>query len=196
MAAAPSSGPTTKKSFFKRPTWATNAPLTESRDFFRHSDTVYDSILRDKERRREKHAQKRQAKAGSEAADESRDVKRRRISTDEEAHEDGQSNSEMASSSPRRDTTPTTDTTASRAKSPTTSSSLAPARSTSQPESSLTHTTAVESNTIHLDSDDDTRQTQGVLPEIVPASLPDEEISEEEDEYVLQLKQKAREKPD
>lgn len=195
MAAASAHETATKKSFFKRPTWATNAPLSESRDFFRHSDIVYDSILRDKERRREKHAQKKQAKAGSEVADESRDTKRRRISTDEEIREeDGRSDSETASSSSWREATPTTDTTASRPKSPTTSSSLAPARNTAQPESSLTHTTAVESHTIRLDSDDDTGQVQAAAPKKIPAQISDEEVSEDEDEYLLQLKQKAREK--
>lgn len=189
--------PTTKKSFFKKPRWATSAPATESGDFFRHSDTVYDSILREKEERREKHAQKKKAKAGGEDMEDRRDIKWRRISTDEEVQEeDGQNGSETASTGSREGAPTELGRRHNGLKSPA-GHQPAPARratcSNADPPSRVAN--PVSSNVIELGSDDDRSQPQPVVLErVVQNPVPDEEVSEEEDEYVLQLKQKAREK--
>ncbi|KAF7504302.1 hypothetical protein GJ744_002491 [Endocarpon pusillum] len=195
MATAPA--PSIKKSFFKKPNWATSAPPTESRDFFRHSDTVYDSILREKEKRRERHAQQKQATAGLDDEDSDRESKRRRILTDEENQkEDSYSDSETASVERREQDTATTGHLKTRAESPARRGPIQAGRaSPTYLESSLNPTTLVHSNVIELDFDKENNQHQPVTPERkVQARLSDEEVSEEEDEYVLALKQKAREK--
>ncbi len=197
MASASASAPTTKKSFFKKPTWAISAPRTESGEFFRHSDTVYDTILKEKERRRERHAQKKQAKVDIEVVEEGRENKRRRITSDEEdQEEDGQNDTDAASTGSRKDDitkieTPTHELNFPARHGP------AQARQTSpfNAESSLNLKTSAKSKVIELDSDDDKSQAQPILSEErAQIRVSDEEVSEEEDEYVLELKQKAREK--
>ncbi len=195
MASVPT--PSVKKSFFKKPNWATSAPPAESRDFFRHSDTVYDSILRDKEKRREKHAQKKQAQVGLNDMDSDRENKRRRISTDKENQEKGsRSSSVTASTGKGEQDTATTEHLQTSAKSPARRGPVRAGReSPTHGEFSLISTTLLQSNVIELDSDKENKQHQPILSERkVQTRLSDEEASEEDDEYVLELKQKAREK--
>jgi Ubiquitin-2 like Rad60 SUMO-like len=197
MTSASASEPATKKSFFKRPTWASSAPPAQSGDFFRHSDIVYDSILKEKERRREKHAQKKQAKVGVEAVEEVKENKRRKISTnDEDEEEDGRSGSETASTGSWGDDLRKAEAPMNGSKCPARRGRVQATRaSPSNVEVSLNDTTPVASGVIGLDSDDDKNQPQPVVLERrVQARTSDDEVSEEEDEYVLELKQRAREK--
>ena len=196
MTSTPASASTTKKSFFKKPTWATQAPVSESGDFFRHSDTVYDNILKEKERRRKKHAQKKQAKAGIAIADEGRDNKRRRISADDDDEEDGQSVSGTGSVDSRSEDLTKTEAEASenipKARNLTAHS---PRPSPSKPTLSCKPITSAPSQAIELGSDDETSQSHQPTAEgKVRSPRQDDEISDEDDEYVLELKQKAREK--
>lgn len=196
------SAPMSKKSFFRKPTWATTAPLTEPRDFFRHSDTVYDSILREKERRRQKNVQKKLSKVNVEAAEEGRENKRRRISSDEEdLEEEGQSDAETASTVSLKEATAKTEAkreaSVNGTRSPVnTRPSLRTEISTSKAKPLVEVCASMVSQVIDLDSGDEKGQNAPKIPEMkVPNQLPDEEMSEEEDdEYVLQLKQKARER--
>jgi Ubiquitin-2 like Rad60 SUMO-like len=203
MTLRPASPPTTKKSFFKKPTWATSAPPSQSGDFFRHSDTVYHNILREKERRREKHAQKKQASVEVDAVQEGQGNKRRRISIEEEdQEEDGPSDSDTASTGSRRVNTAEAENNTEKAERPENRSN-SPARvgpcdagraSPPNAKSSLNATAPVCSNVIELESDDEKPEPQPNAPAKVQTRVSDEEISEEEDEYVLELKQKARAK--
>jgi Ubiquitin-2 like Rad60 SUMO-like len=191
----------TKKSFFKRPTWATNAPPTESGDFFRHSDIVYDSILREKEKRREKNASKKQAKIGSEAVEEEREIKRRKISTDEEGlEEDTRSGSDGASIGSCKEETREPEIQVSVSRSPTRQQCTSPGR-TGPLDAKLAFSSSttkepqpVKINSGNDDDDDDDRCQPDMIDRKVPVRVSDDEVSEEEDEYVLALKQKAREK--
>jgi Ubiquitin-2 like Rad60 SUMO-like len=197
MASTSTSASTTKKSFFKKPTWATSVPPTESRDFFRHSDTVYDSILREKERRRRKHAQKKQANVDSEVAEEGRENKRRRITTDDEDEEyNEKSDSETASIGSLNESKTKIETIVNEAESsvlrgPTQSTPTTP----SNTNLSLSSYPQANSKAINLEADEENSSPQPSMPRretLLRTS--DDEISEEDDEYVLTLKQKAREK--
>jgi Ubiquitin-2 like Rad60 SUMO-like len=196
MPMSPPSSPKTKKSFFKKPTWATSAPPSQSGDFFRHSDAVYDNILREKERRREKHAQKKQANVRVDAVQEDQGVKRRRISIeDEDQEEDGSSDSETKSTGSRRVDTTDNEKPENRSNSPT---RLGPCQAgrASRPnaESFSITSTHMCSNFIELESDDQKSDPQPIAPAKIQTRVSDEENSDEEDEYVLELKQKARAK--
>ena len=191
----------TKKSFFKRPAWATNAPSVESRDFFRHADTVYDSIVREKERKREKSAQKKIAKNEQDQALEPRESKRRRISTAEENVVDDQRSASEAS---EKAVTDTEDDFPQAGKhisclEPTSGEEppAPPVRSVSPARkgTSAIQEAGVNSNMIEVDSDG--AQKALPSPEIVQPThtkTTEAEVSEDEDEYVLELKRKAREK--
>jgi Ubiquitin-2 like Rad60 SUMO-like len=197
MASTPASAPTSKKSFFKKPTWATTAPPGESGDFFRHSDTVYDSILREKERRREKHAQKKQAKVNVEAEEEGRENKRRRISIeDEELEEGAHSDSETGSTGSGKEEVPERKLMINGYKSPTVDKAARESRpSPSNTTSTSNRIIPTDSKVIELESDEEKSQLQTLIPEKkTQKPTSDDEVSEEEDEYVLELKRKAREK--
>jgi Ubiquitin-2 like Rad60 SUMO-like len=197
MTSASASEPATKKSFFKRPTWASSAPPAQSGDFFRHSDMVYDSILKEKERRREKHAQKKQVKAGIEAVEESRKNKRRKIFINDEDEEgDGPSGCETASTGSRGEDMTKAEAPMNGSKCPARRGCVqATQASPSNVETYLNDTTPIVSGIIELHSGDDKNQPQLVVPERrVQDRTSDDEVSEEEDEYVLKLKQRAREK--
>jgi Ubiquitin-2 like Rad60 SUMO-like len=196
MTMRPASPPKEKKSFFKKPTWATSALPSQSGDFFRHSDAVYESILREKERRREKHAQKKQASVEVDAVQEGLGNKRRRISIEEEDHEEeGTSDSEITSTGSRRVNTTENERPENRSISP---ARLGPSQvgreSLPIAESSLNATVPISSNVIELESDNDKPEPQPKAAAKVQTQVSDEENSEEEDEYVLELKQKARAK--
>jgi hypothetical protein len=197
MTSASASEPATKKSFFKRPTWASSAPPAQSGDFFRHSDIVYDSILKEKERRREKHAQKKQVRAGIEAVEENRQNKRRKIFiNDEDEDEDGPSGCETASTGSRWEDMTQAEVPMNGSKCPARRGRVRATRaSPSNLETYLNDTNPIASGIIELHSDDDKNQPQPAVPERrVQARTSEDEISEEEDEYVLKLKQRAREK--
>lgn len=193
-----------KKSIFKRPTWATTASPIGSNDFFRHSDTVYGRILQEKERRRERHAQRKKAEIGMEAVSEGREIKRRRLSSDEEEQEeDGQVGLETATTGSWRRKTTETETTETETVVNGSNSSPGPGPGppqtvraiSSKADSSVKRNTPAGSQVIELDSDDDTTEAESrVIATQAPAQPLDEEVSEEEDAYVLELKQKAREK--
>jgi Ubiquitin-2 like Rad60 SUMO-like len=195
MTSTPASAPPAKKSFFKKPTWATQAPPAESGDFFRHSDTVYDNILREKEKRKEKHAKKKQAKINDEAVEESREKKRRRISMDDEDDEDGQSASEMGTIGSQGEEVTETEADALEKEPQAKRPAAQPLRPS--PSKSASHSKSIvspPSQVIELGSDDETSQSHLSVTEGIPQRRSDDEFSEEEDEYLLKLKQQAREK--
>lgn len=207
MNSQPKLAPATNKSFFKRPTWATRAPANESGDFFRHSDTVYDSILKEKERRRQKQAQKKLSKSTNpDAGEKTQGNKRRRIGKlgDEEIQlvdrkidqeEVGTSVSEedegeSAGSAPCE----------YGIESPLTRDHLQETiASPGQPQQLLNSDDLTDNQAPKLESTgEDEKQKKSSSAqrgeEMAPIRVSDEDLSEEEDAYVLELKKKARER--
>jgi Ubiquitin-2 like Rad60 SUMO-like len=197
MASSSTSAIPPKKSFFKRPAWGTSAPPADAGDFFRHSDKVYDRILEEKERRKQRHAQRKEAKAKAEVVEDGREKKRRRISIEDEDDEDGQTESDAGShGSSRSNPVNGRSSTNGVTFPPKSQTARAPPSSPSKTKSQAQPTPASSTNIIELDSDNDG-------PEVPPNAgqeqsqkrVSDEELSEEEDdEYVQKLKREAREK--
>ena len=198
MTSTPALASTAKKSFFKKPAWATQAPPAESGDFFRHSETVYDKILKEEEKRREKHAQRKEAQFDSGLKEGCRENKRRRISPDDdkEEEENGRSESDVGSAGSLTHEVKRTEPDGLEKKSRVEDrAAQLLQRSPSKSASSTKPIGSAPSQAIELGSDDEDHHSQ--LPAAEETAQPrrsDDDLSDEEDEYVLKLKQKAREK--
>lgn len=194
----PASAP--KRSLFKKPAWAaaaTDTSVQKSGDFFRHSDSTYNGILAEHERRREEQAKKQK----EDEFERQRESKRRRISKEDERAKDEEgkaSNNGRARSEDVQTQGPITRSTPTKQKSHVVGS-ISPLKPTSSVKASAAASTTV----IDLgdeESDDDVmpgsppRPIKSSIPKARPKPTNSDPESEDEDEYTLELKRKAREK--
>jgi hypothetical protein len=198
MTDGPSVAP--KRSLFKKPNWAAKSSSVSKAetDFFDHRDSTYSGILAEKEKKRLKY----RAKAATQADDgQGHGPKRRRLSEDEESDLDTESS----------DGEEKTRTTVARHEGPATRSTPTKKGRTASPSPDLSvkqysrikPLNALTMRIIDLeDEEDEVRPISESLPELKkvspikprpkrPSSDPE---SEDEDEYTLELKRKAREK--
>lgn len=200
-----------KRSLFTKPAWAAAAPAASTKSTTDGSvfgrNTVYEDILVAEQKKRERKHDKARERA-EKAKDEGRDAKRRRVSSEAESvnllsDSDIQSISSQASEerrSPIVEDRPVTRSTPKKDKNlqiglgDTTRSSPSPRRNLAAPKT-----------LVNLDSDDPAEDDELVLltppkPNRVtlskskPKPQLDDYESEEEDEFLQELKQKAREK--
>ena len=193
-----------KRSLFSKPAWAAPAtakpdPTTSKNESIFSRSVAYDDIVRAQKAERERKAAKAKARAEKEKDQELKDgheSKRRRISTEKEDL-DGSDSDELEEDNTREK--PVTRSTPNGEKTLQNGVDLSPqARGSPRRRNQKTYV-------VNLDSDDE----DGELIMLTPpkpknATLKkskakekddlDEENSEEEDEYLRELKQKAREK--
>ena len=201
-----------KRSLFNKPTWAAALPTPASKPAPEESifgrNTVYEDILAAEERKREKklaRAKQRSDNAGSESGY----AKRKRVSVERDEQVERHSDSDVKSISSRSSSNQNNEIATKKEERPVT-------RGTPQKDKKLYHgldnspghhrttrrTAATAKAASGLDSDEDDnlvvltppKRKKLSPPKPKPAPQLDEIESEEEDEFLQELKQKAREK--
>lgn len=197
MATAP------KRSLFNKPKWAT-APATSSSsgsEFYRHSGRVYKDILAENERKRQESLEKK-SKQDDESDESSRGVKRRRLSQEHEdgslglgfSDDDGYEDDVIPSSSTRKNET-------SKSRSQVSTRSKGPAKSPTEvapvePPSRGKASSPTKATIIDLggEGEEEEPPTKASPVKAQPAVVQELSDDSDSDEYVRELKRKAREK--
>ena len=197
-----------KRSILNKPKWAAKTTIAEANtkygdgEFYRHGNAVYGDVLAEEERKRAKRRAKAVEKGRIRNADK-RDSKRRRVSEDEDCNSDpdsshSQGHAVRESSSTRREGPVTRSTPTKKRDVPRSETSLGAS------SCDLKRTPPIKATVVDLgDNDDDAvdempntpAKTMKVSPLRSRPKPPSSDAeSDNEDEYLVELKRRARER--